>query len=428
MGRTFGAKKKCSRRIIRPCHISAAFDMITLTGEDGPDALKDDIEAIGRVSAVGSMLKAICERTSMGYAAVARVTDNTWTACAVHDDIGFGLEVGGQLDLKTTLCFESREARESIVIDDFGNDPRYCGHHTARIYNLQSYISVPIVLSNGRYFGNLCAIDPRPRYLSDVRTVCMFEAYAKLIALELELEENRSASATALSHAREAAELREQFIAVLGHDLRNPLTAVHSIAEYLSIKGGTTEITQLGLRLKAVAGRMAGLIDDVMDFARGRLGAGLGAHIAPDPDLGKLLRDIVSEAKAGHPGLMIEDSIAIEGTVHCDSIRMQQLLSNLLGNAITHGAADLPITVNGKVEAGKLIIAVKNGGDAIAPEDIRKVFEPYWRPADKPRGGGLGLGLFICKQIVQAHNGDLQVSSSLADGTCFTAIIPVRQA
>jgi signal transduction histidine kinase len=399
--------------------------MENITGEDSAEALQGDIEAVGRVSAVRSILQVICEKTAMGYAAVARVTDKTWTACAVHDDIGFGLEVGGQLDLKTTLCFESRTAREPIVIDDFSKDDRYCDHHTPRIYKLQSYISVPIVLSQGRYFGNLCAIDPRPRELSDIRTVSMFEAYAKLIALELELEENRSASDIALSNARVTAELREQFIAVLGHDLRNPLSAVNSLAEYLLIKGVTPDITNVGTRLKVVVRRMTALIDDVMDFARGRMGSGLGAQIVPVEDLDKSLSDIVSEVRAAHPDRLIEDRIVIDTVVHCDSMRLQQLLSNLLGNAITHGAENSPIEVAGRVENGELVIAVRNRGDAIAPEDLRKVFEPYWRPAEGARGGGLGLGLFICKQIVQAHKGDLSVSSSPAGGTCFTTRIPV---
>lgn len=143
---------------------------------DSPEAIASDIAAVSRVSAVPGILHFICERTLMGYAAVARVTDGTWTACAVQDNIGFGLGIGGQLDLKTTLCFESREALEPIVIDHFDEDDKYRGHHTSQIYKLQSYISVPITYPDGRYFGNLCAIDPRPRELSDARTLSMFQA------------------------------------------------------------------------------------------------------------------------------------------------------------------------------------------------------------------------------------------------------------
>ena len=155
---------------------------------DSPEAIAADIAAVARVSAVPGILQVICNKTAMGFAAVARVTDKTWSACAVHDAIDFGLKPGGQLPLKTTLCFESREAREPIVIDCFDESIAYRGHHTGEIYKLQSYVSVPIIFSDGRYFGNLCAIDPRPHDVSDVRTISLFEAYAMLIASPLEHE------------------------------------------------------------------------------------------------------------------------------------------------------------------------------------------------------------------------------------------------
>jgi signal transduction histidine kinase len=394
--------------------------------ENTPEALTRDVGAVARISAVPPILRVICERTAMGFAAVARVTDRTWTACAVRDEIQFGLGPGGQLDLKTTLCFESREARETIVIDDFSKDAKYCGHHTSQIYNLQSYISVPIVFSDGRYFGNLCAIDPRPRQLSDVRTISMFEAYAKLIALQLETEEQRTATEMALLDAQETAELREQFIAVLSHDLRNPLSAVSAIGELLAVRGGTVEVTKMGQRLRAITTRMAALIDDVMDFARGRMGSGIGVELKPVTDLEHSLHNVVAELQEANPAVAIEDRIAIDGTVHCDRIRVQQLLSNLLGNAVTHGAHDMPIVVYGHIDDQVLVLSVRNGGDVIGPDNIRKVFQPYWRPAEHARGGGLGLGLFICKQIVGAHGGDLEVTSSSSEGTCFMARLPIH--
>ena len=135
--------------------------------DDSPDAIRRDVEAVGRISSVPSLLKIICRNTGMGFAAVARVTDGTWTACAVQDDIQFGLLPGGQLDVRTTLCIEARAARKPVVIDHASADPVYRNHHTPRLYNIESYISVPIVRPDGEYFGNLCAIDPRPLRVSD---------------------------------------------------------------------------------------------------------------------------------------------------------------------------------------------------------------------------------------------------------------------
>jgi signal transduction histidine kinase len=360
----------------------------------------------------------------MGFAAVARVTEQRWTACAVQDEVNFGLAAGGDLDLHTTLCFESRAARASIVIDNFHTDPVYHGHHTAQIYKLGSYISVPIILPGGSYFGNLCAIDPNPAEVSNPRTLRMFEVFADLIAIQLANEDRHQATEAALRHERETSSLREQFIAVLGHDLRNPLSAVSATAELLSLRKSEPDLVKIGQRLKSTTLRMARLIDDVMDFARGRLGSGIGVSIDDVDDLAMALRVVVAEVREANPDRLLADDIAISARVRCDRTRVQQLLSNLLGNAVTHGAAEFPVRVRARIEDDELVLSVLNGGNAIAPESLSKVFEPYWRPATSKPGGGLGLGLYICKQIVSAHGGTLEVRSSAQEGTCFVARLP----
>ncbi|WGS48125.1 GAF domain-containing sensor histidine kinase [Paraburkholderia sp. D15] len=400
--------------------------MNNLPAGNGEEAqIARDIEAVQRIDAVPAILRLICRNTGMGFAAVARVTGQSWTACAVQDDVAFGLAAGGQLDLRTTLCFESRAARATIVIDNFSDDPVYRGHHTARIYNLGSYISVPIILPDGSYFGNLCAIDPKPAEVSNPRTLSMFEGFADLIALQLASEGRHQAVRTALFNERETASLREQFIAVLGHDLRNPLSAVSATAELLALRKHEPDLVKIGLRLKATTLRMARLIDDVMDFARGRLGSGIGVSIDEVDDLDTALRMVVAELREAHPDRLLADDIAIGARVRCDRTRVQQLLSNLVGNAVTHGAAAFPVRVLARIEGAELVLSVVNGGEEIAPEVLARVFEPYWRPATSKPGGGLGLGLYICKQIVSAHGGTLEVQSSAQDGTRFVARLPM---
>jgi signal transduction histidine kinase len=386
--------------------------------------IKQDIEAVQRIDAVPSILRLICKNTGMGFAAVARVTDRTWTACAVQDEVEFGLVAGGELELHTTLCYESRTARASIVIDNFGNDPVYHGHHTSRIYNLGSYISVPIILPDGSYFGNLCAIDPAPADLSNARVVSMFEVFAELIAFQLATENRQRAAEAALLRERETSNLREQFIAVLGHDLRNPLSAVSATAELLSLRKSEPDLVKIGQRLKATTLRMARLIDDVMDFARGRLGSGIGVSIDEVDDLASALRAVIAEAREANRDRVLADDIAVNVPVRCDRTRVQQLLSNLLGNAITHGAAEFPVRVQARIDGNDWLLTVINGGNVIAPDALTRVFEPYWRPPSSKPGGGLGLGLYICKQIVLAHGGSLDVTSSAEAGTCFVARLP----
>lgn len=151
----------------------------------------------------------------MGYAAVARVTDAAWTACAVHDNIGFGLKTGGQLERHTTLCFESRKAHAPINVDRFSESAAYRGHHTPAIYRSESDISLPIITPSGEYFGNLCAIDPRPTKVSEPRVVRMFEVFANLIAMQLDSEQRQWTTEAQLKDERATSNLREQFIAVL---------------------------------------------------------------------------------------------------------------------------------------------------------------------------------------------------------------------
>jgi signal transduction histidine kinase len=398
---------------------------VDLADVDSETAIARDVAAIGRISAVPSLLKVICQNTGMGFAAVARVTDGTWTACAVEDTIQFGLKPGGQLKVETTLCSESRMARQPVVIDRASTDPVYFNHHTPRMYNIESYISVPIIHSNGEYFGNLCAIDPRPAVVSDARVVAMFTAFADLIARQLETEERQERTESALQSERATAELREQFIAVLGHDLRNPLSSVGAAAELLVRRQTEPELIKLGNRLKASTRRMSGLIDDVLDLARVRLGSGMHLSIREADFLASALKDVTDEVRAANPQLDIRDDIAINGAVRCDQGRVQQVLSNLLGNAVTHGAQDAPITVRAAIEGDHLVLSVTNGGAPIPADDLAKIFQPYWRPAHSKPGGGLGLGLYIASEIVAGHGGTLQATSSASEGTRFLATLPV---
>ena len=148
--------------------------------------LKADVSDVQRVRAVSSILEVVCRVTGIGFAAVARVTEDRWIACAVKDDIAFGLKPGGELKVETTICNEIRQSGQEVVIDHVAEDPNFCRHPTPAMYGFQSYISVPIVRSNGAFFGTLCAIDPRPIKLRTPEIIGMFKLFAELISLHLD--------------------------------------------------------------------------------------------------------------------------------------------------------------------------------------------------------------------------------------------------
>lgn len=392
---------------------------------DIPEEIANDLLAIERIDAIPTLLQVLCETTGMRFAAVARVTEQTWTACAVHDDIDFGLKPGGQLDVKSTLCTEVRETRVPIVIDKASSDPRYCNHPTPKLYRIESYVSVPIVMADGRYFGNLCAIDPAPAKVSDPRIVSMFNRFAQLIAQQLESNAAQKTAQTALLDERATSELREQFIAILGHDLRNPLAAVSMTGEVLARKLTDPELVDLASRIKTNARRMSALIDDVLDFARVRLGNGIGIQMQEVDTVESALTAVARELQDAHPERTIETDIHVTRKIRCDVGRVQQLASNLVANALTHGSADGPVKFSAGIDDNDLVLKVWNDGEPIPADSLDKIFGPFWRHSTASNRQGLGLGLHICSQIIRAHKGTISVTSSEGRGTVFTARFPL---
>jgi signal transduction histidine kinase len=378
-----------------------------------------DIAAVQGIAAVPRILEVVCRSTGMGFAAVARVTEQRWICCAVRDEIAFGLAPGGELELETTICHEIRQSGEAVIIDSVVDDIAYCGHHTPAQYGFQSYISMPIVLANGSFFGTLCAIDPRPARLNTPQTVGMFKLFAELIATHLDAANSVAASEARLLGERETSELREQFIAVLGHDLRNPLASI-AAGTNLLIRGKRDPAPILALMQQSTA-RMSALIDNVLDFARGRLGGGI-TLTRMSQSLQPVLDHVMAELRASFPASRIETNFDLTQEVNCDGGRIAQLFSNLLGNALIHGTADSPIRVDAGTRAGRFELSVANAGQPIRPEAINRLFQPFYRASDARQG--LGLGLYIASEIARAHSGELEVESS-AQETRFTFRMPV---
>lgn len=382
-----------------------------------------DVAAIARVTAVPSILEVCCRLTGMGFAAVARVTEDRWIACAVRDEIAFGLGVGGELPVRTTLCDEVRDTREVIVFDHAAEDPRYASHHTPLTYGLQSYISMPIIRGDGSFFGTLCAIDPRPHHVSRPETVQAFRLFAELIASHLDADERLQRSQADLVDERTAAELRDQFIAVLGHDLRNPLAAIQAGTEMLKRVDLDPRDAKIVDQMRVSTLRMGRLINDVLDFARGRLGGGLPLNPQNGVQLGHTLEQVVGELRSAHRGRAIRTDFTLARPVACDPDRIGQLLSNLLANALVHGSPDSEVEVRAVSDADGFELSVANQGVPISPSARADLFKPFKRLGPGQVREGLGLGLYIASQIAAAHGGALDVASDAAE-TRFTFRMP----
>lgn len=387
------------------------------------DALADDLAAVAALDVVPKILEVICRTTGLGFAAVARVTEARWIACAVLDEIEFGLVPGGELEVQTTICSEIRDSGRAVIIDHVAQDEAFRDHPTPKLYGFQSYISTPIQ-HRGEFFGTLCAIDPRPARVNTPEVIATFELFAALIGSHLDAQARAARSEAALLSERATSELRDQFIAVLGHDLRNPLAALEGGTRLLA-KGQSPERAAVIFdQMRGSVARMVGLIENVMDFARGRMGGGFEISLRPDAPLGEALEQVVAEFRIARADRIIETDFALAAPVTADARRIAQLFSNLVANAFSHGDPAAPVRVGARTANGRFELSVANSGEPIRPETLRRLFQPFTRASARPHQQGLGLGLYIAAEIAKAHGGAMTVTSD-AEETRFTFSMPV---
>lgn len=231
------------------------------------------------------------------------------------------------------------------------------------------------------------------------------------------------------SFTEQVEQARNLLLGMLGHDMRSPLQTIQITASYLAALNAGERVSEAAARLIRSGSRMQSLLDDLCDFSRTQLG--LGINIAPhDVDLKPVLADVLDELRAANPGREI--ALKIDGDLHgrWDEQRMQQLLSNLVINAIKYGSPDTPVRVIAAATDGDVRIEVKNHGEPIDPQTLARIFDPLERGGDqKDKSGsksGLGLGLYIASQIARAHQGGIGAKSDPTE-TVFVVRVPRQQ-
>ncbi len=368
-----------------------------------------DIQSLDQVP----MILDVCARvTGMRFTAVARVTDTKWITCASVDHSAFGLTPGDEIDLDRTLCAAVRKGRTLVAVDDVEREPGFDRDGASRLYGYRSGVSVPIFRGDGTFFGTLCAIDPEPRVLSDGGIVPMFRLFAEMIANALDARDH-------LKEERDGAALREEFIGVVGHDLRNPIAALSAGVRIIERTG--TASPELATEMRRAIDRSFKIIDNLMDLTRGRLGNGIDADLAP-ADLGEIVRNVADELRmVGQADIRLD--VDLPPGIVCDAQRLGQLTSNLISNAVDHHRAGTPIEVEARADARQIRLAVSNQGEPIPPQERAKLFMPFHR-GENGTQKGLGLGLYIASEIARAHRGRIDVTSD-SDVTTFTFKMPI---
>jgi two-component system, sensor histidine kinase and response regulator len=238
----------------------------------------------------------------------------------------------------------------------------------------------------------------------------------------VDLHRQRLARERLADELREILRLNEMFVAAVSHDLRSPLSTLLMGASVLDAKLEDPTLKRTVARMRSSAERMGGMLDQLYDLARSRLAGG----ISIDPqrtDVRRLVERVIEEFALAHP----ERSILVEGEAgsvegHWDEPRLGQILANLVGNALRHGAKTEPVRARITAEGSSVVIEVQNGG-TIADSVREHLFDPFRRGTQSSRDT-LGLGLYIVRQIVLAHGGRIDVRSSEDEGTLFRVELP----
>ena len=240
---------------------------------------------------------------------------------------------------------------------------------------------------------------------------------------------DQSVAKAVSSYTKRVDQSRNLFLAILSHDLRNPLNSIAMSAAMLPRLGQPdAEAIGVASQIATNAEVMARMISDLLDYTRTRLGAGMPVSPAP-MDLRTLCWELFKEFRTAHPDREIRFQSDGDLSGDWDADRLRQAVSNLMGNAIQHGAENAPIELRLTGDASDVVLVVYNGGPPIPPGELTKIFDPLVRGSSaehpkKNRPGSIGLGLYIAREIAKSHGGRIDVTSSDEAGTAFTMRLP----
>lgn len=404
-----------------------------------------DIKKVNEISIIPTILEVICRTTGMGFAAVARVTDKQWIACSVLDEIGFGLKPGGELELETTICNEIRQTRQAVVIDHVKHDALFCNHHTPRMYGFQSYISVPIFLKSGEFFGTLCAIDPRPAEVNNKKIIGMFNLFAELISFHLQaidqLEEVNARSEELEKDLQIPVDENRQYQFISDHNLQEPLRKMRF---YSSALMNSTEnndqqrVQSLASKVNEQAQRFSMMIKDLSVFS----------NLVYEPsafevvDLNKVVHDVSiqlqDQLESTHTSLIVGILPSVKGI----QIYLEQFFFHLITNAIKFRRDNVSPVIKISSIAHHLAgdssspekeftyfeIYVEDNGNGIDRSQLDGVFDIISSLNYEKESVGFGIGLAYCKKIARIHGGSITAESTPGYGSKFIITLPYERA
>jgi PAS domain S-box-containing protein len=315
--------------------------------------------------------------------------------------------------------FETGQLEVTEITPEWLGKAALSEEHRAVLEELRPRSAVILPLkARGRTLGVINLASTEPGRMTQPSVVAVAQGVADRAAIAID-------NARLYQEAREAVRVREGVVAIVSHDLRNPLNAISLSASTLIKREELDERTaKAATRIYAAADRAHRLIRDLLDFTQARVG---GIPVSPRVvSPGELARQVVEEIQSAYPERRLELRVEAEVKVSADPDRLAQVMANLLGNAVQHSPGGTPVRVIVRGEGEGVLFAVHNEGEPIPAELLPVLFEPFQRGREvrAGAGGSLGLGLFISRQIVEAHGGRIEARSAAGKGTTFTVWLP----
>ena len=370
-------------------------------------------------------------------------TGSSASVLVVDDDSGTRIAMSALLEplrFQVVLASSGEEAIElskkqafNVILVDV-RMPRLDGFETvARLREQSNSKRTPIVLlsafGSGRDYARRAYAVGAVDFISKPVDGDLLRAKVASLAelgrgmAPLTSEETGDRVVAAYFRAERANLLKDRLVGILGHDLRNPLTSIIMTAYgIVGSKDQPERVATMAQRILRSAERMGDMVREILDFTRGELGSGLS--VSPrSVNMGEICQTIVDELESAHPErhLRLQSAGDLDG--QWDPVRAMQAISNLVGNAITHSSTEVVISVDG-TDRAHVRVSVHNGGQPIPADELPTLFEPFRQGASAGKSQGLGLGLYIAREIVGAHGGDIEARSSAAEGTTFMTVWP----
>jgi signal transduction histidine kinase len=332
--------------------------------------------------------------------------------------------------LSASYCRHAVEAGQPLVIEDARTHPLVKDNPLLHDWGFVAYAGVPLLTSAGLALGTLCVIDWVPRkwtteevqLLQDLAACVMTEIDLRLARVdEHELLEG-------LAQGRAELALRDELFSIASHELKTPLTPLQLQLDLLARTVGEsqTDATKVRERIELAArqvARLSSLVQELLDVSRIR--AGRLELVRNELDLAELVTEVTERFRGEVERARSTLQVFIAGPAigRWDRMRLEQVLTNLLSNAIKYGGGEA-IDVRLDVKDERVRVAVRDRGIGIAPADLSRIFGRFERAVPSASVGGLGLGLYIARQIAEAHGGAIEVESQPGQGSTFTLVLP----